>query len=191
MHPASSNHIAQSNRNGTSLMSLLLLGCVSVLLLGFLLLGLHALNTGNRGIPYTLEAGASLPEASELCGVPNAAYPKEMPDHSSPGEYTLVLSTPKGRRTVFLTVVDTTPPVIEGVADITVYVGESVAYRKNITLTDNAGNEEITLSVDSAAVNTAEEGAYTVIYSATDKAGNTASKTASVYVKTDRKSLDY
>ena len=184
MHPASSNHIAQSNRNGTSLMSLLLLGCVSVLLLGFLLLGLHVLNTGNRGIPYTLEAGASLPEASELCGVPNAAYPKEMPDHSAPGEYTLVLSTPKGRRTVLLTVVDTTPPVIEGVADITVYVGESVAYRKNITLTDNAGNEEITLSVDSAAVNTAEEGAYTVIYSATDKAGNTASKTASVYVKT-------
>ncbi len=175
---------SRTSRNHISLMSLLLLGCVSVLLLGFLLLLLHGMNDSGRGIVYTVEAGEPLPDAAQLCGIDGAAYPSEMPDLTKPGEYSLALTTSRGRRMLILTVTDTTPPTIEGVADITVYVGESVAYRKNVTLSDNAGEEGITLQVDSSAVNTAQEGAYTVIYSATDAAGNTASATASVYVKT-------
>ena len=181
----SSDYRARRNAKGElSPMGLLLMGCVAVLLLGGLLLLLHGGNTRGRGIDYTLEAGMPLPDASDLCGISGASYPSDMPDLICPGEYHIEISTAQGRRTLLLTVVDTTPPAIEGVADITVYVGESVAYRKNITVTDNAGSEGVSLQVDSTAVNTAQQGAYTVIYSATDAAGNTASKTASVYVKT-------
>ena len=184
MRSLSAYRTPKKAKGGLSPMAFLLIGCVTVLLLGGLLLLLCAANAGARGIGYTLEAGMPLPDAAELCGVAGASYPSDMPDLTKPGEYRLELSTPQGRRTVLLTVVDTTPPTIEGVADITVYVGESVAYRKNIKLTDNAGDEGLTLQVDSSAVNTAEQGAYTVIYSATDAAGNTASATASVFVKT-------
>ena len=177
------NHTSRTGRGNLSSMSLLLLGCVVVLLLGFLLLILHGVNGNSGAISYSIEAGSPIPDAAQICGITGADYPEEMPDLRCPGEYRLILTTSRGKRTLILTVTDTTPPVIEGVADITVYVGESVAYRKNITLTDNAGDEDITLRVDSSAVNTAQEGAYTVVYSATDAAGNTASATASVYVK--------
>lgn len=173
-----------ARREGLSQDALVLLGCLAVILLCSLLLGLHGCNADSKHIPYTLEAGDTLPSAAALCGVENAAFAEELPPLHVPGEYTIALTTPRGRRTVQLTVQDTTPPTIEGVEDITVYVGEAVAYRKNITLTDGAGAEHVTLTVDSSAVNTAVEGAYTVIYTATDAAGNTASATASVYVKT-------
>ena len=183
MYETSSYHSSKKTAS-LSPMGLMLIGCVGILLLGSLLLLLHGLNSRSRAITHTMEAGAALPPAAELCGISGASYPSEMPDLSTVGEYALSLSTPQGRRTVLLTVVDTTPPVIEGVRDITVYVGESVAYRKNVKLTDNAGEEGLVLQVDSSAVNTAQEGAYSVIYSATDAAGNTVSATASVYVKT-------
>lgn len=179
-----SYHRSSVNRGGSPLMNLLLLGCLAVILLGALLLLLHGINARNRSMEYTLEAGAPLPEAAVLCGITNASYEGELPDVVQPGSYSVRIKTPQGRRTVQLTVVDTTPPVMEGVQDITVYVGESVAYRKHVVLTDNAGNEGVTLAVDSTAVNTAVEGAYTVIYTATDRAGNRATATASVYVKT-------
>lgn len=171
-------------REGLSPLAPVLIGCLTVILLGTLLLALHGANVRGKSIPYTLEAGDELPSAATLCGVENASFADELPSLTTPGEYTLPITTPRGRRTVLLTVRDTTPPTIEGAEDITVYVGESVAYRKNITVTDNAGDEGVTLTVDSTAVNTAAEGAYTVIYTATDKAGNTISATASVYVKT-------
>lgn len=173
-----------STRGRLSSQGLLLIGCLTVIILGVLLLAIQASNARNQFVPYTLEAGDRLPEAAVLCGVANSSYAEEVPSLTKPGDYSVEVITPGGRRTVRVTVVDTTPPVIEGAEDITVYVGESVAYRKNITVTDNAGDDGVTLTVDSKAVNTAAEGAYTVIYTATDQAGNTVSKTASVYVKT-------
>ena len=175
---------SRPTRGRLSPMAMLLIGCVAVIILSMLLLLLRQANTQGRRIAYTLEAGDPLPSAAEMCGIENAVYAEEPSDVSKPGEYLLNVTSPTGRRTVVLTVVDTTPPVIEGLDDITVYVGESVAYRKNITLTDNGGDEGLVLSVDSTAVNTSAEGAYTVIYTATDAAGNTVSETVSVYVKT-------
>lgn len=183
MRRSMSYHDPKANRGGLSPLGVVLMGCLLVILFSVLLLILHAANTRNKPIPYTLEAGAELPDAAVLCGVEDAAYEDALPSLTAPGEYTVKMTTPLGRRTVLLTVVDTTPPVISGAEDITVYVGESVAYRKNITLTDNAEGE-VALRVDSSSVNTAQEGAYTVVYTATDVAGNTVSATASVYVKT-------
>lgn len=166
-------------------MGLAIIGCLAVIVLSVILLAIHGANTRNKLIRYTLEAGDKLPSAAELCGVASASFADgAAPTLTVPGDYTVQLTSSKGRRTVLVTVTDTTPPTIEGAEDITVYVGESVAYRKNIIVHDNAGDEGVTLTVDSTAVNTAQEGAYTVIYTATDTAGNTVSKTASVYVKT-------
>lgn len=172
-----------ARRSSITPLGLLLIECLTVILLGSLLLLVHSFSGGGQVLPYTIEAGAALPTASALCGAADAVYEDGTPSTFLPGEYTLNISAPSGRRTVQLSVVDTTAPVIGGAEDITVYVGESVAYRKNITVTDNAGEDGVTLTVDSKQVNTAAEGAYTVIYTATDKAGNSASVTASVYVK--------
>lgn len=79
---------------------------------------------------------------------------------------------------------DTTPPVIEGAKDITVYLEETVSYRKGVTATDDTDGT-IPVSIDSSAVDTTKEGVYDVIYSATDKAGNTASVT--IVVKVEKK----
>jgi len=184
LHRSAYHPYRPPRRERLSLSAQVLIGCLIVILLGILLLALHSANLRGRSIPYTLEAGDELPSAATLCGVENASFADALPILTIPGEYAIPITTPHGRRTVLVTVQDTTPPTIEGAEDITVYVGESVAYRKNITVTDNAGDEGVTLTVDSTAVNTAAEGAYTVIYTATDRAGNTISATASVYVKT-------
>ena len=183
MSNSRSLRVARQGRAFQSIPAMLLWGCATVLILGLVAFGLNRLNAAQVYLPYTMEAGDALPEASVMCGVSGASYAEETAVPTAPGEYTVYINTPTGSRRVRLTVVDTTPPVIDGAEDISVYVGESVAYRKNIRLSDNAGEEGITLQVDSSKVNTAAEGAYTVIYTATDLAGNTASATASVYVK--------
>ncbi len=174
---------SRRSSRGISQWSLVIFGCTAVILLSILLLILHAVNGGSATFTYTVEAGSAMPTAAQVCEIEGAEYRDGIPDIKTPGEYDIAVNTPSGNRTLRLTVTDTTPPVIHGVADITVYVGESVAYRKNITLTDNAGDDGVTLQVDSTGVNTAKEGAYAVIYTAADQAGNTASATASVYVK--------
>ncbi len=68
---------------------------------------------------------------------------------------------------------DTTPPVIEGAKDITIYVGDTVSYRKGVTATDDT-DQNPTLHIDSSAVDTSKAGTYEVTYTATDSFGNTA-----------------
>ena len=70
---------------------------------------------------------------------------------------------------------DTEPPVIEGESQHIIYMGDTVSYRKYVTVTDNK-DENVQLEVDSSAVNLRKEGTYTVIYKATDSSGNTATK---------------
>lgn len=69
--------------------------------------------------------------------------------------------------------VDTTAPVIEGVVPLTVSMGDSVSYRKNVIVSDDSG-EHITLEIDNSQVILDEIGTYPVIYSAKDSAGNKA-----------------
>lgn len=76
---------------------------------------------------------------------------------------------------------DTEAPVILGVSDITVYLGDSISYRKNISVTDNSG-ETISLEIDNSAVVLNQLGSYPVIYTARDSAGNVATLEATVNV---------
>lgn len=76
---------------------------------------------------------------------------------------------------------DNEPPLIRGVRDKTVYIGDSISYRAGIEVTDNS-LEEVELNIDTSNVNLKKEGKYEVIYSALDKAGNLAEKRATINV---------
>ena len=76
---------------------------------------------------------------------------------------------------------DTEAPSIIGAKDIRVVLGDSVSYKRDITVTDNH-DAEVELVVDSSEVNLEELGSYQVTYSATDSAGNEASRTVKLTV---------
>ncbi len=76
---------------------------------------------------------------------------------------------------------DTTAPQILGVRDLNVFAGEAVAYRQDITVTDDSG-EPVSLEVDNSSVNLAVPGIYLLRYSASDAAGNVATAVATVTV---------
>ena len=71
----------------------------------------------------------------------------------------------------FLVTRDITAPVIEGTEDIEVFIGDSIRYRENVTVTDDIDPNPV-LEVDTSGVIPDEEGTYEVIYRATDFTGN-------------------
>ncbi len=113
---------------------------------------------------------------------------KSAPDFNKLGEQklVLVLKDSSGNTTELpatMTVVeDTQAPEFSGVSDKVVYIGDSVSYKKGVTVTDNK-DKELSFSVDSSKVNLKKEGTYTVTYTAEDSAGNQASKKINVKVK--------
>jgi hypothetical protein len=113
---------------------------------------------------------------------------KAAPDFTKLGEQevTIILEDTSGNRTelptTFTVKKDTTAPVIRGVADKTVYIGESVSYKKGVIVEDNR-DKDLTFTVNSGKVNLKKEGTYTVTYSAKDTAGNKASKSITITVK--------
>ena len=109
------------------------------------------------------------------------------PDNMLEGEQTVqvLLTDAYGNTTVITSsltlVLDIEPPVIAGVLHKTIFIGDTIAYRADITVTDNR-DEEVLLKIDSSAVDTKTEGKYPVLYSATDACGNTAEAAGSVTV---------
>jgi hypothetical protein len=113
---------------------------------------------------------------------------KTAPDFNKLGEQDiiLVLKDSTGNTTELpatMTVAkDKQAPEFIGVSDKLVYIGDSVSYKKGVTVTDNK-DKELSFSVDSSKVNLKKEGTYTVTYTAKDTAGNKASKKINVEVK--------
>ena len=109
------------------------------------------------------------------------------PDVSAAGtkQVTLILTDEGGNKTTLqaqLTVmVDTQAPTLSGVRDITTYVGDTVSYRSGVSVSDDH-DTAVKLDVDSAGVDLSTAGIYTVVYSATDAAGNKAEQQAQVTV---------
>ncbi len=68
---------------------------------------------------------------------------------------------------------DTEAPVITGVQDQTVEVGDAISYKSGVTVTDNV-DANVALQVDASQVDLETPGAYTVTYTAVDAAGNEA-----------------
>jgi transglutaminase/protease-like cytokinesis protein 3 len=107
---------------------------------------------------------------------------KQQPDFSKGGvqEVLIVLEDLSGNKSEYKATLnvkeDTEQPKIEGAKDQTIYIGDAVAYKKDVTVTDNR-DSDIKLVVDSSAVDLKKVGSYNVIYTATDSSGNTATKT--------------
>lgn len=78
---------------------------------------------------------------------------------------------------------DLEAPVIVGVKNLEAYVGDTISYKSGVTVTDNA-DPSPKLTIDNSNVNMEKPGTYTVIYTATDAAGNTTSETVKLIVKT-------
>ncbi|MBP1754254.1 MAG: hypothetical protein H6Q59_652 [Firmicutes bacterium] len=113
---------------------------------------------------------------------------KAEPDFNRNGEQklTLVLTDSAGNITQLpatLTVEkDTQAPEFQGILDKTVTIGETISYKKGVTVTDNK-DKELSYSVDSSKVNLKKLGSYPVTYTAKDTAGNLSTKTIHVEVK--------
>ena len=101
------------------------------------------------------------------------------PDKNKDGEQTvtIVLTDMGGNTTQLQTkltlVIDREAPVITGVADKIVYLGEAVSYMSGITVSDDM-DPEPTVEVDRSAVDLSTIGEYPVTYTATDASGNTS-----------------
>lgn len=76
---------------------------------------------------------------------------------------------------------DVTPPTVTG-EDFEITEGDSVSYKKQITVVDDL-DPNPTVEVDNSAVDQDTPGSYPVIYTVTDAAGNTTTLTLTLTVK--------
>ncbi|MDO4566081.1 MAG: hypothetical protein Q4B42_02005 [Oscillospiraceae bacterium] len=84
-------------------------------------------------------------------------------------------------QTTLEVVFDTEPPKIEGLSDISVFIGDTVSYKKDVTVTDDRDSDPALL-IDNSQVNLKEDGEYPVVYTARDAAGNEATNSITVTV---------
>ncbi len=76
---------------------------------------------------------------------------------------------------------DHEPPVLSGVVPLQAMVGDPIAYKKGITVTDNC-EEGLALIVDNSKVDVNKEGTYPVIYTARDASGNEVSEETTITI---------
>ena len=149
--------------------------------------------TKPTGVVKDLTAMGPLPAASDFIvstedvTAVTVTY-KQAPDMTKEGTHdvVLVLTDTSGNYTELTAkitvIIDTQAPVISGIKNFTVYLGDTVAYRSGITVTDDHDTEP-QLTIDSASVDLSKVGKYTVTYTATDISGNVAKKEATVEVR--------
>lgn len=138
----------------------------------------------------TWAVGAPLPEAKDFLQTIPEGYSVRfaeqyafdaLGDHS----ITVITTDPDGkefRQSLRLTLIeDTQAPVIVGAKDLSVCVGDGISYRTGVSVSDNC-DTPVTLTVDSSAVDSNQEGSYPVTYTATDGARNVTEITVTVYV---------
>ncbi len=98
-------------------------------------------------------------------------------DTSKEGRYQITYTATdaagnRATQTVVITVVeDRTAPQLFGVRNLTVYAGGTIAYRSNVTVSDDKDPDPV-LKVDASKVNLMVPGDYTAVYRAIDAAGN-------------------
>ena len=152
------------------------------------LLRLYVNQTGP--FPSAIDFFKDVKDASEVTArFKNGVNPTELGDYEIQLELSDSYGNKKSYKTIMTLVVDTEAPVITGPVSITGYVGEGVAYQKDIEVTDNCFGE-IDVAVDSSAVDTSKAGSYKVKYTATDKAGNTSTLELTVNIFAEKVTRD-
>ncbi|MBQ7384298.1 MAG: transglutaminase domain-containing protein [Clostridia bacterium] len=122
--------------------------------------------------PSAIDFFKDVTDASEVTArFKNGVNPSELGDYVVQIELCDAYDNKRNYETKMTLIVDTVPPVISAPSAITGYLGEAVAYRKDIVVTDNCFGE-IKLDVDTSKVNPDKAGSYKVKYTATDAAGN-------------------
>ena len=135
-----------------------------------------------------------IPEPSEFVAesfdiTPVTVSYKQLPDAaiSGPQDVTILLTDTSGNilelDAVLTLIHDTTAPEFSGIRNpITVYTGDTISYRTDVTVSDDY-DPDVKWEVDSSQVDLSKAGKYPVTYTATDAAGNTTAVEITVYVK--------
>lgn len=147
---------------------------------------LLALNVHQGGpIPAAIDFFKDVKDASEY-----TAKFKNTVDLSELGSYEVRLElfdaygNKRNYETVVNVIIDTEKPTINAPISITGYVGEGIAYLKDVEALDNCYGVQLT--VDSSAVDTSRVGTYKVTYTATDAAGLITTLTLDVNIFAER-----
>ncbi len=144
----------------------------------------HVYYARGVGKPDALDFINTIEEADEY----TARFVSDLPDLTEIGDYdvTIRVKDASGNETgelhSLLTVIeDTEAPTFVTVPELSAYVGEAIAYRKGVVVTDNCGGA-LDIQVDSSDVDPTTVGDYEVRYSATDAAGNTAWAKTTIHI---------
>lgn len=123
----------------------------------------------------TLSADAFISEIQDV-SVVTVKFARK-PDFTQVGDQTVAIDVADESGnvttvTAALTVIaDTVAPVFGELPAITVQVGDSVSYKKDVTVSDDRDGE-LSFEVDSSLVDLQKAGTYTAVYTAKDKSGN-------------------
>ena len=145
-----------------------------------------------RHVYYAL--GMQLPKAEDFIGTIvetdtyEAYYEDPLPALSELGDYdvTFRVKDASGNKTGVLhsivTVIrDVEAPVFVRVPELSAYIGEAIAYRKGLYVTDNCCGD-VDIAVDTSAVDPNTVGDYVVRYTATDASGNSSSAQTVIHI---------
>ena len=127
---------------------------------------------------------ASVEDLSEVTSVSF----KNEPDFNKAGIHNVVIvaedvfGNQTEKETTLTLIADEDAPVFTEAEDFLVWLGDTVAYKSKVQVTDNCP-ADVTLKVDASGVDLKTEGKYPVVYTATDLAGNTSEITLTVTVK--------
>ena len=146
-----------------------------------------------EAIPQEMMSVDPLPDASKCITnikdmTPVTVTWAEKPDISAGGEFSAPakLTDAAGNETIVLVPLsvtrDSVAPVITGTRDISIILGESIAYRSGVEVTDNY-DKNPKLDIDTSGVHLDKVGDYQAVYRATDFTGNTSEVTINVKIK--------
>jgi len=135
-----------------------------------------------------LDAEAFIAYAADSTPLTYTFTDGKVPDFSAVGAHSVSITvTDLGGNSIELSaqltvLPDTEAPVLHGVTDRVIYLGEGISYLRGVSASDNCDGE-VEVKVDSSKVRPRQAGSYAVTYSAEDRAGNVTSRTVTFTVK--------